>query len=442
MGENVNASPDVAGDKSRLVRAIGFLGIAVLALNSVIGGGIFGLPPNVVARAGLLSPWLFLVVGVLILSVVLTFAKLASYFQTSGGPALYTTSAFGPFVGFGTGWIYYISRVTAFAGNSSLLAVYVGSLWAPAATDFGRGIIIATVCAALTWANYIGVRDGVRTLAVLTVLKLTPIVVLILVALPYVSPDNVIPVSWTAIDDLGGTVLLMIFAFVGFESTTIVSEESKDPRKELPSALVRTTMFIAAFYFLVVLTYVAVLPELSGDQDTLVAMARHLLGPAGAIAITLAAVFSISGNLGAILLAVPRMTFAMAGQRQLPRWFGIVSERYSTPGNSIIFLGGLSLLLALTGSFEKLAIASALTRLITYILCISALPVVHRQASDEVRKQAYRLPGGYFVPVLALAISIWIAAQSGADEWLLTGSLFAIGLVLYGAARLAGQRKM
>ena len=436
MTSNENSS----GGKGHLVRAIGFLGIAVLALNSVIGGGIFGLPPAVVGRAGLLSPWLFLMVGVLIITVVLTFAQLASYFRESGGPVIYTTNAFGPFVGFGTGWIYYISRLTAFAGNSTLLAAYVGSLWSPVADGWGRAALITAVCAALTWANYIGVKDGVRTLGVLSVLKLTPIIILILVGLPYVSPEGVWPAEMPDVEDFGGTILLMIFAFVGFESTTIVSGESKDPRKSLPSALVRTTIFIAAFYFMVVLVYTAVLPDLPGGGGNLVSMGEFLMGPAGAIAITLAAVFSIGGNLGAILLAVPRMTFAMARHHQLPNWFGVVSERYATPGNSIVFMGALSLALALTGSFEKLAVASSLTRLITYILCISALPIIHRQATEEVRQHAYKLKGGYLIPVMALGISIWIAAQSGRDEWLLTGGLFAVGLLLFGVARVARGR--
>jgi amino acid transporter len=429
--------PDtVSGDKGHLIRAIGFMGIAVLALNSVIGGGIFGLPPNVVARAGLASPWLFLIVGVLVITIVLTFAQLASYFRESGGPVLFTTKAFGPVVGFGTGWVYYISRITAFAGNSTLLAAYIGSLWEPASTGTGRAIIITLVCAALTWANYIGVRDGVRTLSVLTILKLAPIIVLILFGLPYVSAESVLPGEMPVIDDLGGTILMMMFAFVGFESTTIVSGESKDPRRSLPAALVQTTIFIGIFYFLVVLSYVAVLPNVSGDQTTLVGMGEFLLGPVGAIAITLAAVFSIGGNLGAILLAVPRLTFALAEQRLLPRWFGVVHERYATPGNSILFLGGISYVLALSGSFEKLVIASSLTRLITYILCISALPIIHRQASEEQRRHAYRLKGGYTIPALALGISIWIAAQSGQDEWLLTAILFVVGLLLFGVARL------
>ena len=425
------------GRKSHLVRAIGFLGIAVLALNSVIGGGIFGLPARVVERAGLMSPWLFLIVGLLVVTIVLTFAELASYFRDSGGPVLFTSKAFGPFVGFGTGWIYYISRTAAFAANSNLLADYLGSLWSPVSGGIGRVLLITAVCAGLTWANYVGVRDGVRTLSVLTVLKLTPIIILILVGLPYVSADSVIPPEMPVIDDLGGTVLLMIFAFVGFESTTIVSGESKDPRRSLPSALVRTTIFIGVFYFLVVLAYVAVLPNVGDGQGTLVAMGDYLLGPVGAVAITLAAVFSIGGNLGAILLAVPRMTFALAEQRLLPAWFGKVHPRYATPGNSILFLGAFSLVLALSGSFVFLAIASSLTRLITYILSIAALPSIRRQTNAEDRKHVYRLKGGYTIPAIAMVVCVWIAAQSEMDSWLLTGGLLAIGLALFGVARLA-----
>ena len=423
----------------QLLRAIGFAGVAVLALNSTIGGGIFGLPPNVVARAGLASPWLFLGVGLLIIPIVLTFAQLASYFRDSGGPVLYTARAFGPAVGFGTGWIYYISRITAYAANSTLLATYLGSLWAPAATATGQTLTLVVVCAALTWANYVGVRNGVRALSLLTVLKLAPIAVLVLWGLPYVAVNPVVPSHGFEVDGLGGTVLMMMYAFVGFESATIVSGESKDPRRALPAALALTTVLVGVFYFLIVLSYVAVLPELEGDQVTLVGMGAHLFGPVGAVVITLAAVFSIGGNLGAILLAAPRLSFSMAEQQMLPKWFGAVHPRYSTPGNSIVFLGALALALALSGTFAELVIASSLTRLITYVLCIAALPIIHRRASEDVKAAAFHLPGGFAIPVIALVISLWIASHSGRDEWLLTGGLLALGVALFGVARYARQ---
>jgi APA family basic amino acid/polyamine antiporter len=114
--------------KKQLLRGIGYAGLIILVLNSVIGAGIFALPAAVSANAGILSPWLFLVVGLLAITIVLTFAELASYFKDSGGPVLFTTTAFGPLVGFSTGWILFISRMTAFAANTTVMAVYLGAV--------------------------------------------------------------------------------------------------------------------------------------------------------------------------------------------------------------------------------------------------------------------------------------------------------------------------
>ncbi len=153
---------------------------------------------------------------------------------------------------------------------------------------------------------------------------------------------------------------------------------------------------------------------------------------------TLGAFFSIGGNLSSIMLAVPRLPFAMAEERLLPRWFGHVHEKYATPSNSILVLGGLGLVFALSGSFTWLAAASSLTRLISYVLCIGALPVIRSKASEEERANAYRLKGGYTIPVLALTLCLWIGAQATARSWIVTGGLLALGLVLYALA--AGRR--
>ena len=413
----------------------------MLALNAVIGAGIFALPATVAARAGLMSPWLFLIIGTLVITIVLTFAELASYFRESGGLVLYTTTAFGPLVGFGTGWIYFISRVSAFAANSTVLALYLGTVWPWVATGIGRTVLITALCVALTYANYTGVKDGVRTLAVFTFMKLTPIALLLIVGLQHVSADTFFPSEFPVIEDLGGTVLLLIYAFVGFESTSIVSGESKNPRQSVPKAMVNTLIGIGILYFLIVLVYVSVLPNAGEEGTSLITVGEVLFGPIGLIAITLAAVFSIGGNLAAIMLAVPRLTYAMAEHNLLPKWFGVINKKHSTPGNSIIFLGALALVLALTGSFVQLAIASSLTRLISYILCIAALPTIRRQADEEVRAQAYRLKVGYSIPAIAMVVCVWIAAQSKPETWIFTGKLLLIGLVFYVIARVAKKRR-
>jgi len=424
--------------KTQLIRGIGFAGLILLVLNSVIGAGIFALPAAISARAGILSPWLFLIVGLLVITIVLTFAELSSYFKDSGGPVLFTTTAFGPLVGFSTGWLLFISRMTAFAANSTVMAVYLGAVWPWFSDGVGRTSLIIFVCGALTFANFLGVKDGVRTMAVFTLLKLAPLLLLIALGLQYVNADSLFPATLPIIDDIGGTTLLLIYAFVGFESATIISGEAKNPKKTMPMALVTTVIATGLLYFLIVLVYISVLPDAGESGATLIDVGRELMGPAGVVLITLAAVFSIGGNLASNMLAVPRLTFALAEKRLLPQWFGHIHEKYSTPSNSILFLGAMGLVFALSGSFMWLAAASSLTRLMLYILCIGALPIIRRKATQEERRESYRLKGGYTIPIIAMMVSVWIALQSETRSWIVTGSLLGVGLVFYA---LAGKRR-
>src|SRR5210317_451603 len=178
---------------AHLKRDIGFFGASFLVLNAVIGAGIFALPGKVAVSAGLFSPWLFLIVGILFLSIVLTFAELASYYDQTGGPVLYASDAFGPLAGFSTGWLIFLARVTAFAANANVMAAYLASLTDIFASDLARMTIIALVTVALTWANVLGVKDGVRTMGVFTILKVVPLLLLVLLGLQHVTGATLVP---------------------------------------------------------------------------------------------------------------------------------------------------------------------------------------------------------------------------------------------------------
>jgi len=397
----------------------------------MIGAGIFALPAAVVERAGVLSPWLFLGAGFLIITIVLSMAELASYFRTSGGPALYATEAFGPLVGFGTGWLYYVSRVASYAANTHVMAVYLGTVWSWFNTTAGHEVVVLVVCLGLTVVNVIGVKGGVRTLSVFTFLKVVPLMLLVLIGLRSVGPTVLFPSVVPTIDDLGGTTLLLIYAFVGFESVLVTAGETEKPRRTIPNALVRTVIFTTVFYFMIIVVYMSVLPTDVARSGTLVDVGRRLAGPAGAVAITLAAVFSIGGNLSGSILSTPRLTLALSEHGLMPAWFGRIHPRYSSPANSILFCGGLATVLGLTGSFAFLAVSSSLTRLITYSVCILGLPVIRKHADSATLQQAYRLKGGYAVPILALLICIWMAWHSTLDSWLLVSGLLAVGFALY-----------
>ena len=425
---------------AQLRRDIGFFGAAFLVLNAMIGAGIFALPGKVAVNAGLLSPWLFLAVGVVFLAVVLTFAELASYFRDSGGPVLYASYAFGPLAGFGTGWVLFLSRMTAFAANANVMAIYLGSLYPWFGEGIGRTTVISIVTLGLTYANILGVKDGVRTMGFFTVLKVLPLILLVLLGLQHVTTGTLIPAASAVIEDLGGTTLLLVYAYVGFETMAVTAGETTEPRRVLPRALIRTVIGTGLLYFLIVLVFISVIPEDTYADATLVDVGRALAGPAGALAITLAAVFSIGGNLAGTMIAAPRLIFSLAENRLLPAWFGNIHPRYATPDHSILVMGGLALAMALTGSFVELAVASSLSRMLSYIVCIASLPIIRNRADDRMKARAYRIRGGYLLPLVGLAICLWLTAQATAENWRTVGLLLAIGFVLYAVERRYLQR--
>jgi amino acid transporter len=373
---------------ARLRRDIRFLGAALLVLNGLIGSGIFALPGKVAVNAGLLSPWLFLIIGLLFLAVVLTFAELASYYDQSGGPVLYATEAFGPLAGFSTGWVLFIARMTAFAANAGVMVTYLGSLWSFFDGGVGRMLVLSLFIIGLTWANVMGVRDGVRTMAIFSILKVVPLLLLIVMGLQHVTSTTLIPGGPLVFEGLGGTSLLLIYAYIGFETMAVTAGETSSPKRTLPRALVRTVIGTGILYFLIVLVFVSVVPESDYENANLVDVGRALAGPVGALVITLTTIFSIGGNCAGSMLSAPRLLFSLAEQGQLPKWFGHVSEKYGTPDHAILVMGGLALAFALTSNFVELAIASSLSRLLAYTLSIASLPAVRRKADEETRRNA------------------------------------------------------
>jgi APA family basic amino acid/polyamine antiporter len=272
-------------------------------------------------------------------------------------------------------------------------------------------------------------------MGVFTIFKVLPLILLVLLGLQHVTAGTLIPSASAVIGDLGGTTLLLIYAYVGFESMAVTAGETSEPRRTLPRALMRTVIGTGILYFLIVLVFISVIPADTYADATLVDVGRLLAGPAGAVAITLAAVFSIGGNLAGTMIAAPRLIFALGENRLLPAWFGHIHPKYATPHNSILVMGGLALLMALTGSFVELAVASSLSRMLSYILCIASLPVIRNRASDEMRARAYRIRGGYAIPLVGLAICLWLTAQANSDNWRTVGMLLAVGFVLYAVER-------
>ncbi len=416
-------------NKNSLDREISRLGFAAIALNGVIGAGIFALPAVAAARSGNFSPWLFLFCAVLIMSVVLCFSRAASFVSDTGGPIQYAGQAFGPFAGFQTGWLTYIGRLAALGANIKLMVIYAGWFWAPLASGLVHQLAVVLIFTILAASNVVGVRKSMAVVYLFSAMKLAPLLLLVVLGISHVRPDLLIESGLPEITTFGETVLVLLYAFVGFESAVVLAGEARDPQRDIPRALTITVLIITVFYFLIQWISISALPGLADSKTPLADVAAVVLGTSGAALLTFGAVFSIGGNCSASMLSAPRMTYALARMGSLPQWFGRVHPRFHTPINSIVFYAVVALGLALSGSFVWLAVVSTLARLLSYILSVAALPILER--TMEPTEDQFRLPGGYLIPAVALILCLWLITYASVTAWLTTVGFFLLGSVLY-----------
>lgn len=416
-----------------LRRELTRIALIALALNSMIGAGIFGLPAGAARLTGLFSPVLFLLCGVLMATLMLSFAQASSYFQVTGGPILYAGTAFGPFVGFQTGWLLYVGRATALAANANLLATYMG-IYVPSVNDgAGRAAVIVGVAVLFAWLNITSIKQGMGAILAISVFKFVPLLVFVLVGLTYVRPEMFAGAVVPPLGTLGEAALLVFYAFVGFEGALIPAGESKDPKRDVPHALLATALLGTLLYVGIQVVAVALTPNLADSTRPLADAASVFMGSFGVAMISFAAMASILGNLASSVLAAPRMTYALAREGSLPSLLGAVHTRFQTPYVSILLFLVLGVSLGLAGTFTQLAVMSSLARLVGYTTSLAALPRLKKRFGGEAK--AMQLPGGFAIPAAGLVICVWLMLQVQWEAVWKTGLLIAFGSALYLMAR-------
>lgn len=423
----------MAEQESTLKHEIGQLGFAAITLNGVIGGGLFVLPAIAAAKVGWLSPWLFLLCGTLFMTIVLSFARLGSLFQQTGGPSVYVLQSFGPFLGFQTGWLLCIGRVIAMAANANLMATYLTWFFPELNAMWARNAMICLVIGSLTIVNYRGVRQGLQTLFILTILKLLPLILLVTVGIPHLAFPSAATMDFPTLTVLGETILVLFYAFVGFESGSVNAGEAQQPKRDIPRALVNTVLFTALMYFLIQWLCISVLPNLGQTKQPIADVALVLLGDWGAGLMAFAAIVSIFGNLSSIMLATPRMSYALARDNCLPKWFGEVHPRFATPMYSILFVGCSSLALAVSNTFIYLAVLATLVRLVGYVLCIASLPRLEQRAG--LCPTGLAAARAYFIPGFALVLCLVLMSFASMQAWLTLLAFSVAGSGLFWLAR-------
>jgi len=418
-----------------LPRQIGGFAAALLAFNGVVGAGIFALPGLISREFGAFGPWLFPLFGLLMLVVAVPLAAVAARFEISGGPQAYVSAAFGPFAGFQAGWLFTIAKATALAANAMVFASYAVGLFPGMDGNSLKSLVIVLLLLGLGVANWLGLRGAIRLLQWSSFFKVAPLLLFAAVGLALFWRDLPAPGPLPPLSTLETSALVIFYAFVGFENALVAAGETRDARRNIPRALMRTIIATAAFYLLIQLAFTAVAPDASEDAP-MIGFGAAIAGGTGALIMTFAALASLTGNLHGNMMTTPRLLQAMAAARQLPRWFAKISPRYGTPSNGISFFTLAALALALSGGFVVLAVLGTVARLLLFLMVYAALPRLRAQAGERA------LPPGWLVAAMLLGSSVclWALAQNEARAWWLLAAALGVGAILFGLARMAARR--
>lgn len=415
-----------------LLRAIGRYDLTAAVVNGVIGSAIFGMPARIAELTGAWSPLAYLLAGLGVASIVLCFAEVASRFQDPGGPYLYAREAFGPAVGFQAGWLTFWIRVTAVAANVNLLVDYLAESVPPAGSPLGRVATIVLLLLAITVVNVRGVRQATWTIDVMTIAKLLPLLLLIGLGLPRVTREA-FESQAVAQADWVQAILLLVYAYGGFEAPLIPAGETKDPRRDTAFALLAALLVIAAVYMLVQLVVVGVVPHAAASKAPVAAAFERLLGPPGVAFASMAAVLSVSAWAMGSVLQSPRVLYSMAERAELPAALARVHPAFRTPHVAIACYSALAVALALYGSFEWNATLSAIVRLLTYGLTCAALPVF--RSRPDAPAAGFRLAAaGVFVPAGILFAAFLLATRTNRQVWIVL-AIMAAGVALRALSR-------
>ena len=416
-----------------LIRAVGRWPLLALSINDVVGSGIYLLPASAALLLGPASLWAVLLAGLASSLLVLCYAQAASCFDGTGGAYLYAREAFGNFIGFQIGWMTWVTRVAVAAALANGLSLAIGALLPALADGFARITVVVVALAFVTWINLIGVKAGARTAVALAIGKLVPLLFFIVVGAWFIDGSRIQLLAAAPTARLGEAALLLLFAYAGFENSPAAAGEYRNPKRDMPAALLRMIVIVTAIYLGVQAVALGTLPGLAGSRSPLTEAAQGFAGSGAALLLGIGATLSILGTLTTTMLFGPRYVYAIALDGSAPQVFARLHPRWRTPVAAILLQAVLALLLALSGSFVELALLSMVARLCAYIGTAAAVIVLRRRHAG--RTGLLRLPGGDAIPLAAMLLSLALLASARLENLIAGALAFAVGALIYRLSR-------
>ena len=411
-----------------LIRAIGRWALTGLVINYIIGGGIFGLPGELSRLLGRASP-LAMIAGVITIGIIMACAaEVGSQFAEHGGAYVYVRRAFGRFAGLQVAWFWLLAVLGGVAGVANVFVSYLAGLVPALADGWARGLTTAVLIAIPMLINCLGVRSGAALSSIFAIAKLLPLALLVALGLGHavVHPTLIHGADVTA-PGWGAwftALLAMFFAYGGWEDALVPSGEVKEPRRILPFALTAGLGVAGVVYTLLQYVTVATIGTAATDHP-LADVASSLMGDAGRVFISVAAMISTYGYLAAAFVSAPRLPYALAVDGDCPPVLATLHARFHTPVYAIIGFAIVGCALALSGTFLWALALSAGSMAVTYGGVCAALIRLRRIRPGA---DALRIPLGRVLAIVGIALCAMLLTQLDVRHallMLLTGSLAA-----------------
>ncbi|WP_293906136.1 APC family permease [Phenylobacterium sp.] len=417
-----------------LIRALSRRDLIGILVNTMIASGMMAAPAKVFALA---QGWSFAVLGVsalLIAPLILSFAELGSRFSGTGGPYLYARAALPGAMAFSVGWLLWISQAFATATLANLLVTYLAGFVPALSSGLPRAAVLIALGVTVTAIALRGIRQSAMTSNVFAVLKLGFVVGFIVAGVAFIQPGHLEvrtpppgPVTFAQ------AILIYIYAYLGFERTGVLAGEARDPKADVPVALLVSLAVATLAYALVLLVCVGVLDDPTATDRPLAEVGRQLFGEVGAAVISAGAILVILGTVLVATVAMGRLLLALAEAGQVPAVLGTVHRRWRTPHPALLISGALAFGFALISDLLTALTFSTATRVLCYILCCLALWRLSRR--PDAPTPQFRLPARGVVALVSAAIFTVVLVVGATKEVPALAGVLAVGLGLFALTR-------
>ena len=412
-----------------LKRELGVLDIAVSVLNITVGSGIFLLPALVAAILGNASILAYIFCGLLYFCIMLCYAEMSGRVTNSGGGYVYIEKAFGPFAGFIANNLYWFCGVLLGAALSNGIADMLSIPFPIFEHIFYRALLFIILIGFICFSNVTGVKQSMKVAKLLTLMKLLPMILIIIVGLFQIKFSNLSWHSLPSAEAIGSASLLLFAAFLGGETAATLGGEMKNPKRTGPLGILTGVISVIIFYILVHLVAQSSLgTTLATQKAPLAAVANAELGHWALQLLLVCGIISIFGCLFSGVMAFSRVMFAGAFNNLLPKYLAKVHPRYATPYWAIITLSTLAFIFACTGGYRQLIITATTSMMLIFVGVVLALIKFKLTKDENYGATGFKIPGGIIIPVIALIALIWFVSYSKIEE--ITGIGIFIGLLI------------